>query len=537
MRGGLRIGSFEDLLRSSLPSFPLQAPELVAKRKKKSPKGLGYGSSRDLSALLNYGPQHVPYSAGWTGNRIEQIRVFRHWVYVAVHRIAMEVASKTPNVSSLKGAGDRDETSGERFLRSLIVRKKALTPLLSHQGMKPVRDTHPLVRLFQDPNEPDVSFDLWYETIVFLQLTGSFYWWIPRNAAGLPEAIWVLPSHWVRPVFADGGVLSGWELVPTEGSFYRKLLPADEVIVGRWKNPVSKIDGNSPAQAISEWVDTQNSVNVATNNAYRNGVTPTVAVQFDASINDPTHEQLRRIEQKFLLRNQGTEHSNRPLFLPPGVKVNPISILPNQMVFGDTAERTRDNILAAYAVPSIVAGIMKGATYGSILAAQTGFYAFCINPILRFLGQVLTEKLARLYDPNLRVWWEDFTPIDPAQRNADIKTMGMFGAITPDEVRIQNGFEPWGDEWGTTPLIPANMISQDSGGPGGRDDPDARPEGPDKIDLDEDNKKSLDETPPLESLPHRKIQHIERDLDGNISSIQTLILPLDSDDPDEVPSE
>lgn len=537
----------------------------MAKRKKKPKQPAGGGAPlqptdpRELTSLLTYGPHHVPYASGWTANRVEQARSFRHWVYVAVHRIASEVAAKTPNVSTLKGAAEADESPGERYLRSLVRRQKALTPLLSHQGLKPVRDGHPLVRLFNDPNEPDVSFDLWYETVLFLLLTGTFYWWVPRHpTTGLPEAIWVLPSHWVWPVWGKDGALEYWELRPTEGGYYRKEFPADEVIVGRWKNPVSKIDGQSPAQAVSDWVDTQDAVNRATNHAYKNGITPTVAIQFDGSINDPTSEQLRRIEQKFLGRLQGVENSNRPLFLPPGVKVVPLSLLPNQMVFGDTAERTRDNILAAYAVPALVAGVMKGMTYGSILAAQTGFYAFAVNPLLRFLGQLLTEKLARAYDPRLRVWWEDFTPIDPQQRNADIKTMGMFGAISPNEIRIQNGFEPWADPAYDDPLIPANMVTEGSGGPGGWDDPDAR-NNPEAVDLDEDNKAgksfptAADPTHRVQVVTrdadgnvcrvetdlgtgHKQVQVVERDALGNIARIETSVEPLDAGDPDPDPA-
>ncbi len=487
----------------------------MSKRKKKKPKGTsGSAPYRELNALLEYGPTHVPYSAGWSGNRIEQIRVFRHWVYVAIHRIATEIGSKVPNVSLLKGASDDDDGAapGERRLKSLVQRGKALTPLLGHQGMKPVRDNHPLVKLFNDPNTPDIGFDLWYETILFLELTGIFYWWVPKNKyTGLPEAIWVLPSHWVRPDFGDSGEIESYELIPTEGSFYRKSIPAEEVIVGRWKNPATKIDGNAPTQAISEWIDTQNSVNVGTNNAYRNGITPTCAVQFDASINDPTSEQLRRIEQKFLLRQQGTENSGRPLFLPPGVKVIPLSLKPNEMVFGDTAEMTRDNILAAFGVPSVVAGLMNGMTQGSSLAAQMGFYAFCINPILRFLGQLLTEKLARLYDPKLRVWWEDYTPIDPNQRNQDIKTQGLYGAISRNEIRIQFGYEPWDDPQYDKPILPAYLANQGEG-LGGHDDPDARTPEPETADLNEDNK---------QRALGRKIQIIERDDDGNISRIET----------------
>lgn len=448
-----RTAPSQQAARANTPS-PVDQPTWIFPQ-----QGVYDGDNRDLAALLNYGPAQLPYTAGWTDSRIEQVRAFKHWVYIAIDTIAKTIASTIPNVTYVTVNGDDNALSPAKRFDPL--RRKALLPLLAHERLDPVSHDHPLLRLLCDPNDPDTAYDLLYETVLYHRLTGSAYWWCPKNeVTGLPDAIWVLPSHWVWPLYGKPGQshLLGWELRPVEGNYLRRFLPLDEVIAFRSKNPISKIDGYSPLTAGAQWTDTLTMVNTARWHAYRNGTFPTVAVQFDGTYNDPTEQELRRIEAKFIQRYVGENKSNKPLFLPPGVKVTPLNLKVNEMVFGDTAKETRDNLLSLFGVPPVIAGIMEGLTYGSLAAAQAGFYSLTICPLLRFYGQVITEKLARLYDLDLRVWWEDMTPADPQLVEEQIKTDLLAGAITVDEIRLMRGRQPYPEGgWGDNAVVPVNM--------------------------------------------------------------------------------
>lgn len=418
-------------------------------------------SDRDLAALLSYGPSYLPFTAAWTDSRIEQVRAYKHWVYVAIRAIARKVASSAPNITYVHDGRDKDAT--KKYARAPLLspyhRAKALAPLLAHEELEPVGRNHPLLRLLLDPNDPDTAYDLFYETILFLLLTGSAYWWIPRDEVlGLPCAIWCLPSHWVWPVMGKDRLIDSWELRPIEGNYLRRRIPADEVILIHEKNPISKIDGFSPLTAGAQWTDIQTMNNTARWWAYKHGTFPTVAVQFDGTYDDPSDEDLRRIEAKFISRYVGDTKSNKPLFLPPGVKVSPLTIEPNKMVFGETAKETRDNILALFGVPPVIAGLSENLTAGGHTAAQNCFCTQTINPLFRFLGQILTEKLARIFDETLRVWWEDATPEDPTIREEQIKTDLLAGAITVDEIRLLRGRQPYPESgWGSNAVVPVNM--------------------------------------------------------------------------------
>ena len=152
------------------------------------------------------------------------------------------------------------------------------------------------------------------------------------------------------------------------------------------------------------------------------------------------------------------------MFLPPGVSVNPLSLGINQMLFGETATEIRDNLLALFGVPASAAGLSKDMTYGSVMASHAGFMQQTINPLLRYFGQVITEKVARRYDESLKVWWEDITPHDPELIEKQIQTDLMCGAITPNEVRVMRGREPYPTMWGDTPILPVNVASSPMGG-------------------------------------------------------------------------
>lgn len=423
--------------------------------------------ARDLGALLAYGSSLEPWTSAWTDSRVNQVQEFRRWVFCAVDVVASRIAERRPNLSYLRHEGDTKASSGRESRESrqqaerkfLPQRERALTPLASHQWLEPLEPNHPLARLMADPNEPDTAYDLWYETIMFLLLTGSAYWWLPRGRLKLPEAIWVLPSHWVWPIIGKTRMFEGWELRPVEGNYLRQVLAPEDVVHFRLKNPISKLDGFSPLTATSQNIDVSNSIHRARLHAYNQGTFPTVAIQFDGSIQDPTQEFLDRVVAKFATRNIGERNANRPLFLPPGVKVIPLSLRPNEMLFGETAKETRDNILAAFHVPPASAGLLEGATQESLDAARLALCEGALNPRVTFLSDVISEKVCPRYRSSapIRCWWETFLPIDPRTIEAQIKTDLIAAAITTNEIRRLRGREPFLEDWANRPLMPVNM--------------------------------------------------------------------------------
>lgn len=400
-------------------------------------------------------------TGAWTDSRIEQVRHFKHWVYVAVSRIAEKVAQMQPQVSVVRDLGpDRGPgMAGANFAG----RHKALTQLQEREQLEPVPHDHRMVRLLRNPNPYDTAFDLWYETSMYLDLTGSAYWWTPLDALGLPTEIWVLPSHWMWPIIGKNRLIDGYQMRPIEGRHYSYEFPADEVIHFKTKSPISKIDGYAPQTAGSQWIDSSEAVDRSVWHSYRNGVLPQLQIELDANVTDPDDAVLERIHARIQQRYAGAMNTSRPLVLPPGFKAKPLNIKASEMLFADSADRLRDNILALFGVPAIVAGLVQDMTYGAILAAQTGFCSFRINPRLVYLSQVITEKLAWDFDTKLRVWWLDATPEDPSARERELMTDIKAGAITKNELRAIRGRSPWPAAIGDVPASEVDSRHHEEG--------------------------------------------------------------------------
>lgn len=417
-----------------------------------------WGGRRAIQHFLGGGNSVGQWTNQWTESRYQQVRHFKHWVYIAVDRVATEVAMHMPNVSLLHEAGEPDPM--RKYLPKSFTHTRAITPLQSHERLEPVRGSHPLYRLLRDPNEPDTSFDLWYETTMFLMLTGSAYWWAPRNpVTQKPAALWVIPSHWVYSQANEDGWVEKYEIRPIEGNYVRMVIPADDMIYFRKKSPVSKLDGYSPQQAGAQWIDTIESVDRTRWFSFKNGIFPGVSVEFDHNIKLPDESDLNRIEARLMSRYGQEHNANKPIMVPPGAKLRKLQLSADELGFFDSANQLRDNVLSLFHVPGPCVGVVADMTFGSLRASMAGLYTGAINPLFHFYGQNVTEKLAApRYDRRLRVWWEDRTPADPELRETSLMTDLAYGAKTMNEVRALRGDEPYPHAWANEPWMPMNTV-------------------------------------------------------------------------------
>ena len=93
-----------------------------------------------------------PYPTGgwWKNDATEQLRNYSSWVYAAVNAIAQETARQKPYLFINTGQAEHEQT--------------------------PLPHTHPLCRLLDEPNPWLTPWELWYSTIVSLELTGNCFW-------------------------------------------------------------------------------------------------------------------------------------------------------------------------------------------------------------------------------------------------------------------------------------------------------------------------------------------------------------------------
>jgi len=389
---------------------------------------LGTGSGGAVASPGLFGPD--------SGSSTQLIKHYRLWNYVAISRICYKISESFPHISHV--TEDREEGYLSREQRQHLRSHGGVLQI--HEDLEPVNGRHPLSELVHKVNPQDWWGSFIFETVMFWQLTGEFYWWLVPNAAGLPSEMWVLPSQWVQPKWGNDGELEGYQVEPDGDARRRSLLPPDQIIVGRHKSPINKDQAHSPTAAGAEWIDNSESIEKARWQTFQNGPLPSVAVELDPEYYaKPDPEVLRAVKDRFVARYGGTARAGEPMITPPGMKVTPFSMKPAEMDFPATIDQVRDQVLALHGVPKVIAGVTTDVNRAAIFGANLIFCESTINPLLTMLAGIMTEKLAPRFGSDLRIWFDDCRPDDAESEREETRLDWLMGAITPNERRADRG--------------------------------------------------------------------------------------------------
>lgn len=381
---------------------------------------------------------------------LEAVRHFKGWAYVAIHAIGKKVAQHKPSVKRKVKIAPGQKSIHSKSYRAQL---KKMTNLAEDEDLIPVEKEHPLVQLLDDPNGPDVTFSLWYKTMMYAKLCGKVIWWLPYNKAGDPCEIWVLPTQWLRPdpgTHEDDPLIKGYWVRPTEGVAQTTYIDAKDIIEWTWPSPLTYYDGYGPMQGGATWLDTSEAMDNSRWHQMKNMHNPGLVIKIDkdfaaaGKLDEPT---LKACYTLLNARLQGEGKNRMPLILPPGWdSAGRFGMTNEELDFTGSDDQIRDKTLALFGVPKGVVGIDPTANT-SAYAPNSIFYDQTINPELYFLGQVLTEKLATRFEDDLVIVWENAAPNDPVLEHQKANDALDRCCITVNEYRehLQKAPVPWGD--------------------------------------------------------------------------------------------
>ena len=381
-------------------------------------------------AALFAGPNFGRPPGWWRNDQVEQLRNYQSWVYAAVNAIAQEVARQRPFLYRNTGQADHEQL--------------------------PLPITHPLVRLLDNPNPWMTPWELWYLTVVYLELTGNCYWYAaPRQVGAVrwptPGELWVVPSPWVRVVPDAGSFVKAYE-VAAPGAAIESFSP-HEIIHLKYPNPLDPHYGLSPLQANALTVDANTELLKSRYQAFHAGQKPGIVLQTEQIMNENT---LRRLEERLQARFGGRENWHRPLVLEQGLRASPWTLTPAEMDFLNSARMTRDEIFALFRVPAPIAGLVENMGLGADIwfGARVMFCEGTIQPKLELIGQALTRALGRRYGPDVAISFADCSPRNQEQRRKDDELDARMGLRTYNEIRRARGLQPYPDARFDQPLLP-----------------------------------------------------------------------------------
>jgi HK97 family phage portal protein len=303
---------------------------------------------------------------------------------------------------------------------------------------------HPLLNLLDQVNPMHNSFDLFELTQLYMEIIGSSYWLIERNGlAGLPSAIWVLPSQNIRPVREPNSpqVVDYYEF--RTGTKIEKYAPED-VIAFRLPDPRDPYrSGLSPLKACFEQVALTSQYTAMKRAIYENTGIPSVVLSPGETVGEDERQRLEtEWNMKFRRGGQG-----RALVTDSAFKVNVLSHSMGDLAALAEAKATKEDIANAFHVP--VPYLSGETNLANMEAAEVFHTRLAITPRLRRRDEKINEQLLPMYDTTGRLFVasEDPTPMSKThllrQQELDIR----LGIKSINEVRRERGLPPvpWGD--------------------------------------------------------------------------------------------
>ena len=376
------------------------------------------------------------------------VAAYSSWIYAAATINAQAVASVPLRLYVRSRANGRKlfdtrpvPTARKKYLRgdlsvqpSALVRRKALAG-----DFEEVSTEHPVLEVLRKANSVDDGFGLASTRILFLELTGNAYLHpVIDRTLGIPVELWTMPAHLVKVIPSTDGLVAGYRYGIDQQS--EVDFAVDEVIQFRRPNPRSLLYGMGKVEAAWGVVQQNAAVHDMDLSFYENMARPDYAVIVKGGAG---REQLERFETKVREALQGTRKSGKFMAITGDVELRPLSFPPKDL-------QGRDEIVEEIGAVFGVPVSMLKANDPNLAASKSGYAQWresTIAPICRLDEETLNAKLLPLFgiEDDAYLAYDNPVPADRAQDLIERQASVAGGWLTPNEARIEAGYDPMDD--------------------------------------------------------------------------------------------
>ena len=400
---------------------------------------------------------------------------FKSWVYICSSINGSAVASATLRLYAVSGEGDSRKflhkyaDKDDSFLNYLKNESsvKSLAKIKQAQNVVEIVD-HPLLNLLQNINPNNNNFETMETTSIYLDLVGNSYWYVVRDALGVPENIWLLKSQNLQIVPGKNNLIKGYLYSPN-GSFMIsdskdmvKFRP-DEIVHFKTPNPNSIYYGKGCAQAVIGAVNRFNMMDDSEGARLRNMGRPDFAVKYKNGKIDSS--EIKKVERMWNAAFGGPNKAGKIKVMDEDWDLETLGFAPNEMEYLNGRVWSLKEVAAAFGIPYSILDTsdVKKAT------SELSEYWYAKNSVLPRITRIeekLNEKLVPLYDPSGRMFllYDCPVPRDKAQLTAENNAYVESGVKTINEVRISLQLPKYDDPLFDEPFAKGKSFTDDMSG-------------------------------------------------------------------------
>lgn len=313
---------------------------------------------------------------------------------------------------------------------------------------------HPFLDLIRSVNPFSNTFELMCVTTINLELTGNAYWYMPKGVLGIPEMIWNIPSHWVKIVPSQHEFISGYVVtIPNRPT----PIPFDEseIVHFKYPSPSDLFYGQGPLWAARLGVDLSNEMRTWGVNFFLNNAQPSGILTTDNSL---TEAQYIRLRDQWNEKHKGSKNAGKMAFLENGLKYQQMGSNVRDARFEQVSGDIRDEILAVFGVPASKLGLEAHDNRATAEASDYTYQSETILPRLTLIKEKIQEKIIPIYDPRIIVEFEGTIAEDKEYKLKERQINLQSGFSSIDELRIEEGLDPYDLPQTKVPLIPFGLV-------------------------------------------------------------------------------
>lgn len=339
-----------------------------------------------------------------------------------VHKIAEDVASSEWNLYKRIGDGEKEKV-----------------------------EEHPLIDLFKKPNPLPEStwYTLLYMTEAYLCITGEAFWVIERSGLNQISEIWIIPPNWVQSIPTIGQ--NYFEVQTADG--VKLKIASEDMIYFKEPNLVNPYGrGRGRAQAIQDEIETDEYMAKWAKKFFFNDAKPPFVIEAPGA----GKADVDRIQESWVQRFGGLKNAHKPAVLPFQGKIHQLGTSAREMDFVQSRKYLRDQANQHFRVPPELMGIIENSNRATIDAADYIYRSSVLINRLTMIEHVIQHQIIDRFFSNENLVFE-FENVIPEDKEFQLKVANeglARGAISIDEWRQKNGFDPLPNGQGNVFLIP-----------------------------------------------------------------------------------
>lgn len=251
-----------------------------------------------------------------------------------------------------------------------------------------------VIELLEHPNPFLSRYELFELHQMYLDLVGKSFWYIAKDKLGRPKEIWLInPVDMIiiphKEQYIKGYLYrSGTDTIP---------LNVDEVIFFNYPNPVNPYDGISPAESITNAIQTDKFTGQWNRNFFYNNAEPQGLLHVPDDIDDDDYD---RLVAEWNDKYGGLGNAKKTAIIRGAenkVSYTPIQITQKDMDFINLKIQSRDEILGAYGVPRSILGIVEDVNRANAETAEYTMAKHVVKPRLRRLQDKINNELVPMF--------------------------------------------------------------------------------------------------------------------------------------------